>query len=96
MTTTELHQQCFSRGRRSYYFDIKMTRQNQLYLVFSENIRETNEWKRHKIMVFEEDAEEFAAYVQKSLIQFRLLVRENAKSKTAQAKNAKRSKKSSA
>lgn len=91
MNKTELHQQYFHRGRRSYYFDIKKTQENRLYLVCSENIRHANDWKRHKIMIFEEDAEEFVANVKKCMIHFRLLAQENAdsKSKMPQTKAAK-------
>lgn len=43
-------------GRRTYFIDVKQTREGSAYLKLSETKRlESGEYERHQVMIFEED-----------------------------------------
>ena len=49
----------FKAGRRTYFFDIKETSQGIKCLCISESKKEGETFKRHRIMIFEENLLEF-------------------------------------
>ena len=59
MEHTELYTQKLTRGKRSYFFDIKQTEQNDFYLTITESKRSADGFLRNNIMIFEEDIEDF-------------------------------------
>lgn len=58
------HKEVFSQvvhaGRRSYFFDVKLSSEGKKYLVISESFKEGNAFKHHRVMIFEEHLPEFA------------------------------------
>jgi uncharacterized protein YlaN (UPF0358 family) len=46
-------------SRRTYYFDVKETKDGSKYLVIGELTQVGNEMERHRVMVFEESLESF-------------------------------------
>ena len=53
-------------GRRTYFFDVRSTRAEDYYLTITESKKFTNEdgsahYKKHKIYLYKEDFDEFAA-----------------------------------
>ena len=46
-------------SRRTYYFDVKETKDGSKYLVIGELTQVGNELERHRVMVFEESLESF-------------------------------------
>lgn len=46
-------------SRRTYFFDVKETREGAKYLVIGELTQVGNETERHRVMVFEESLESF-------------------------------------
>ena len=48
-------------GKRSYFFDVKLSRKNLYYLTITESIRQmnTNEYKKHRVVVYPEDFNKF-------------------------------------
>ncbi len=52
-------------GRRTYFFDVKATRNNDYYLTITESKKSTQEdgsasYEKHKIFLYKEDFEKFA------------------------------------
>ncbi len=52
-------------GRRTYFFDVKATRNNDYYLTLTESKKNTQEdgsvrYEKHKIFLYKEDFEKFA------------------------------------
>lgn len=51
-------------GKRTYFFDVKSTRNNELYVAISESIKKTRDdgtffYQKHKIFLFQEDFDKF-------------------------------------
>src|SRR5215216_4437602 len=46
-------------GRRTYYFDVKETKDGSKYLVIGELTQVGSDLERHRVMVFEESLESF-------------------------------------
>lgn len=59
MEHTELYSQKLSRGKRSYFFDIKQTEQKDFYIKITESKKTNNVFEHHRVMVFDEDIEDF-------------------------------------
>lgn len=54
----------FKAGRRTYFFDVKETRDGDYYLTITESIKHTNRdgkfyFKKHKIFLYKEDFKDF-------------------------------------
>lgn len=54
----------FKAGRRTYFFDVKETRDSDYYLTITESIKHTNQdgkfyFKKHKIFLYKEDFKDF-------------------------------------
>ena len=59
MEHTELYTQKLNRGKRSYFFDIKQTEQKDFYIKITESKKTNNVFEHHRLMVFDEDIEDF-------------------------------------
>ncbi|MDX1416197.1 MAG: DUF3276 family protein [Candidatus Promineifilaceae bacterium] len=55
-------------GRRTYFFDIKETRENERYLVISESQKSGSTYKHDRVMIFEEHLEAFLEGLDKALM----------------------------
>ncbi len=54
-------------SRRTYYFDVKETREGATYLVIGELTQVGSELERHRVMVFEESVEAFMEGIEKAV-----------------------------
>ena len=59
MEHTELYTQKLNRGTRSYFSDIKPTEQKDFYIKITESKKTNNVFEHHRVMVFDEDIEDF-------------------------------------
>lgn len=73
MNKNELHTDKITKGNRTYFFDIKKSDKDDLYLTISENKKTDNGWERHKVMIFEEDLKDFVDTLKNSLTKFKEL-----------------------
>jgi len=59
----EVYSKVIKAGKRTYFFDIKSTRGNDLYLTLTESKKSTEDGKeffqKHKIFLYKEDFEKF-------------------------------------
>lgn len=60
----EVHSKVVRAGKRTYFFDIKSTRNNDLYLTITESKKSIQNGKttfqKHKIFLYKEDFEKFS------------------------------------
>lgn len=60
----EVYSKAVRAGKRTYFFDIKSTRGNDLYLTLTESKKSTQDGKaayqKHKIFLYKEDFEKFS------------------------------------
>lgn len=58
-------------GRRTYFFDVKSTRGNDLYLTITESKKTTEDgmerFEKHKIFLYKEDFEKFEEALKEAL-----------------------------
>lgn len=69
-------------GRRTYFFDVKATRANDLYLTITESKKRFKDngdfyFEKHKIFLYKEDFDEFADSLEDALAEIRTLQAEN-------------------
>lgn len=59
----------FSSRKKTYFFDLKRNRDNDLYLVINESTPKENEegYEKHKIFIFGEDLDKFVGLAQEIL-----------------------------
>ena len=60
----EVHSQSIRAGKRTYFFDVKKTRGDDLYLTITESKKKFNNngkpfYEKHKIFLYKEDFEKF-------------------------------------
>ncbi len=60
----EVYSKILKAGRRTYFFDVKATKQDDYYLTITESKKYTSDngsyyYKKHKIYLYKEDFEEF-------------------------------------
>ena len=58
----EVYSKAVRAGKRTYFFDIKSTRGNDLYITITESKKRLNEgagYEKHKIFLYKEDFEKF-------------------------------------
>ncbi|MEX1191746.1 MAG: DUF3276 family protein [Brumimicrobium sp.] len=59
----EVYSKVVRAGKRTYFFDVKSTRNNDLYLTLTESKKSTNNgqanFQKHKIFLYKEDFEKF-------------------------------------
>jgi len=63
----ELFSEKVHAGSRTYFFDVKESRENVRYLVISESRRTDTGFDHDRIMVFEENLESFSEGLDKAL-----------------------------
>jgi len=61
----EIHSNVIRAGKRTYFFDVKSTRNNEYYLTITESKKKYSEhgkfqYEKHKIFLYKEDFEKFA------------------------------------
>ena len=59
MRNEELYSDKLKKGNRTYFFDIKQTEKGDLYFKVSEQKQVGDNYERYRIVVFEEDFEDF-------------------------------------
>jgi hypothetical protein len=67
----EIFTQKITKGLRTYFFDIKKSEQGDTYLTISESKKSSSGFEHHRVMIFEEDINDFAELFQKTLNEFR-------------------------
>lgn len=68
MTKDDLFSTSFHAGRRTYFLDIKKTKDGDKYIKISESKRtDQGDFERHHIIVFQEDIDKFADAVAKTI-----------------------------
>jgi len=65
----EIHSQVVRAGKRTYFFDVKSTRNEEFYLTITESKKRFGEngnfhYEKHKIFLYKEDFEKFAECLQ--------------------------------
>jgi hypothetical protein len=61
----EIHSKTVRAGRRTYFFDVKSTRNDEYYLIITESKRKVEDngsfhYEKHKIFLYREDFEKFS------------------------------------
>lgn len=68
-------------GKRTYFFDVKSTRNNDYYLTITESKKVENEgsrnYEKHKIFLYKEDFEKFTEGLENTLAYIRNLLENN-------------------
>jgi hypothetical protein len=61
----DIHSSVVRAGKRTYFFDVKATRSNELYLTITESKKRFNQqsgrffYEKHKLFLYQEDFEKF-------------------------------------
>lgn len=67
----EIYSKAVKAGRRTYFFDVKSTRGNDLYLTITESKKFSDDgserFEKHKIFLYKEDFEKFTEALRESL-----------------------------
>jgi hypothetical protein len=63
-TNNEVYSKVVRAGKRTYFFDVKSTKGNDLYLILTESKKTTNadgseSFQKHKLFLYKEDFEKF-------------------------------------
>lgn len=69
----ELYSDKLTKGKRTYFFDIKKSEQGDLYLKVSESKKTDDGFEHHRLMVFDEDLKDFVDTFRKALAKFKEL-----------------------
>jgi hypothetical protein len=64
MRDEEIYSERFTKGSKTYFFDIKKTRKGNLYLKVTESRSTGNGFEHHRLLVFEEDVAVFSKVLQ--------------------------------
>lgn len=59
MEKNELFNHKFTKGKRTYFFDINKSKQGDLYLKVSESKKTENGFEHHRLIIFNEDIQDF-------------------------------------
>lgn len=70
MENKELYSEKLIRGKRSYFFDIKRSENNSMYLSVTESKKKEDAFERRQIIVFEEDFSDFKVALENALGKF--------------------------
>src|SRR5690606_22679943 len=73
MSDNEIYSDKITKGSRTYFFDIKKSENGNLYLKISESKKTGSGFEHHRLMVFDEDLEDFVETLKKSLTKFKEL-----------------------
>lgn len=68
----EIYSKVIKAGKRTYFFDIKSTRGNDLYLTITESKKISDDgyekFEKHKIFLYKEDFEKFEEALQETIL----------------------------
>lgn len=75
----EIFSKAVRAGKRTYFFDVKATRGNDLYLTITESKRKYNEdgtffYEKHKLFLYKEDFDKFSEGLDESLTKIKSLL----------------------
>ena len=75
----EIFSKAVRAGKRTYFFDVKATRGNDLYLTITESKRKYNEdgtffYEKHKLFLYKEDFDKFSDGLDESLTKIKSLL----------------------
>lgn len=73
MNENELYSNKITKGLRSYFFDIKKSTNGELYLKISESKKTENGFEHHRLMIFDEDLNDFVDALELALTEFKEL-----------------------
>jgi hypothetical protein len=76
MIKTGIHTEKIIKGKRNYFIDINKSQNGKLYLKLSESTRGENGFDLKRLIVFEEDINDFADIFQKSISIYKELKRQ--------------------
>lgn len=72
MEENKLHSEHIKAGKRTYFFDIKKTKDDKTYIVISESKRTgENTYERQKVMIFDKDIQKFSEAFIRTLINYK-------------------------
>lgn len=68
----DIYSKAVRAGKRTYFFDVKATRGNDLYLTITESKKRSGEegrfyYEKHKLFLYKEDFEKFAEGLQEAI-----------------------------
>jgi len=66
MLENERYKGKISRGKRTYFFDVKESSQGDLYLSIDERVKKDGEYEGHRILVFDDVLIEFVKELKKA------------------------------
>lgn len=73
----EIYSKAVRAGKRTYFFDVKSTRGNDLYITLTESKRTGEDgregYEKHKIFLYKEDFEKFQAGLQEAIDQIEVI-----------------------
>lgn len=73
MKDKEIYSDKFTRGSRTYFFDINESGTGDMYLKISESKKTENGFEHYRLMIFEEDIDKFSETFLKAVREFRKL-----------------------
>lgn len=78
-TREDLYSKAVRAGKRTYFFDVKATRKNDLYLTITESKKRFSEngdhfYEKHKLFLYKEDFDKFLDGLQDSIDEIRSLL----------------------
>lgn len=73
MENKEIYSDKITKGKRTYFFDINKSEKGDLFLKISESKKTENGFEHFRVMVFEEDINDFSETLQRALKKFKSL-----------------------
>lgn len=73
MDNKEIYSEKITKGKRTYFFDINKSEKGDLFLKISESKKTENGFEHFRVMVFEEDINDFSETLQRALKKFKSL-----------------------
>lgn len=73
MNKKEIYTDNLKKGNRTYFFDIKKSKNDDLYLKISESKKTENNYENQRLIIFDEDLNDFIESLKKSLTKFKEL-----------------------
>ena len=87
-TREEVFSKSVRAGKRTYFFDVKTTRNNDYYLTITESKRKFNSdsgnffYEKHKVFLYKEDFEKFRDGFEEAVSHIQVLLAENKQEET--------------
>lgn len=73
MENKEIYSDKITKGKRTYFFDINKSEKGDLFLKISESKKTENGFEHFRVMVFEEDINDFSETLKRALTKFKSL-----------------------